>query len=117
MTDITSRYLACWNAEPAERSRLVEETFTPTVRYVDPMADVAGHDGLSATISAVRQQFPDLAFHQIGQSDHHHHLTRFAWGLGPAGGEPVIEGFDVVTTADDGRIESVLGFLDRVPAQ
>jgi hypothetical protein len=40
--------------------------------YVDPLADVAGHDGV---------------------------------------------GFDVAVLADDGRIQDVHGFLDRVPSQ
>jgi hypothetical protein len=42
--------------------------------------------------------------------------ARFGWGLGPAGVEPIVVGFDVVVTADDGRIATVLGFLDRVPS-
>jgi hypothetical protein len=39
----------------------------------------------------------------------------FTWELGPAGGEAPIAGFDVAMTDDDGRLELVLGFLDRVP--
>jgi hypothetical protein len=44
-------------------------------------------------------------------------VARFQWQLVPAGGgEPVAIGFDVAVTAEDGRIEGVLGFLDRAPA-
>ena len=42
---------------------------------------------------------------------------RFSWELVPAGGgDSVAIGFDVAVTRDDGRIESVLGFLDKAPA-
>jgi hypothetical protein len=41
--------------------------------------------------------------------------TRFQWGLGVAGAEPVIVGFDVAVIDEDGRITTVLGFLDKVP--
>ncbi|MGH8862139.1 MAG: nuclear transport factor 2 family protein, partial [Jatrophihabitantaceae bacterium] len=42
--------------------------------------------------------------------------ARFAWGLGPAGAEPIVEGFDVVVLDGDDRIATVLGFLDKVPS-
>jgi hypothetical protein len=29
--------------------------------------------------------------------------------------EPVVVGFDVAVTGDDGRLATVLGFLDKVP--
>ena len=49
--------------------------------------------------------------------DAHHNVARFGWELVPAGGgESIVEGFDVAVTADDGRIGSVLGFLDKAPA-
>lgn len=41
---------------------------------------------------------------------------RFQWGLGPAGEEPVVIGFDVVVLDDDRRIQDVRGFLDQVPS-
>jgi hypothetical protein len=48
--------------------------------------------------------------------DAHHQQARFTWGLGPEGAEPVVIGFDVAVTGEDGRITSVHGFLDKVPA-
>jgi hypothetical protein len=51
-----------------------------------------------------------------GPADAHHNQARFTWHLGPAGGEPVVIGFDVVVLSEDGRIASVHGFLDKVPA-
>jgi hypothetical protein len=54
-------------------------------------------------------------FTLVSDPDTHHRHTRFQWGLGPRGADPAVVGFDVLSTDDDGRIESVLGFLDRVP--
>ena len=61
-------------------------------------------------------QFPGFVFTPAGPVDAHHQQARFTWGLGPAGAEPVVVGFDVAVTGDDGRITTVLGFLDKVPA-
>lgn len=117
MTDLISNYLACWNETDADARRaLIERHWSPAASYVDPMAAVAGRDDLNAAIGAVQQQFPGFVFTPVGDVDAHHNQARFQWGLGPADAEPVVVGFDVVVTDADGRIERVLGFLDRVPA-
>lgn len=83
--------------------------------YTDPLMAVVGREAISTAIGAAQAQFPGLAF-TLGAVDAHHHLARFTWGLGPAGGEALIIGFDVLVAGEDGLVESVLGFLDRVPA-
>jgi hypothetical protein len=114
---LVQNYLAAWNeTDPAARRAAVEAVFTPDVRYVDPLADVAGTDGLDALIAGAQQQFPGMEFRAVGDVDRHHDVCRFRWGLGPAGAEPLVIGFDVVAVAADGRITTVHGFLDRVPA-
>lgn len=116
MTDIITRYLECWNeADPAARRKLVEDVFTSDASYVDPMAEAHGVDAIGATIGAVQAQFPDFVFSAIGAPDAHHNQVRFAWGLGPAGAEAPIVGFDVAVTNEDGRISAVFGFLDKIP--
>jgi hypothetical protein len=117
MTDLIDRYLACWNAtDAAERRSLLERSWTADASYVDPLAQAQGLDAIDATIAAVQGQFPGFVFTQVGDVDAHHRQARFTWGLGPAGEEPLVIGFDVAVTAEDGRIESVLGFLDKVPS-
>jgi hypothetical protein len=116
MSDLIDRYLACWNeTDPARRRTLIAENWTDDLSYVDPMVEVSGPDQLDATIAAVHGQFPGFVFTPAGPVDAHHDVVRFTWGLGPAGAEPLVIGFDVVVTDADGRIDSVLGFLDRVP--
>jgi hypothetical protein len=117
MSDLLDRYLACWNETDADaRWQLLLDHWSDDLTYVDPLVDVAGRDALDATIAAVQQQFPGFVFTPVGPVDAHHGVARFSWGLGPAGAEPVVIGSDVVTTDLTGRIRSVVGFLDRVPA-
>jgi hypothetical protein len=116
MSDLIDRYLACWNeTDPAARRALLAEHWSEAVEFVDPLVEITGLDALDATIAAVQEQFPGLVFSAVGTADAHHDVTRFRWGLGPAGEEPLVIGFDVATTDADGRIVSVIGFLDRVP--
>lgn len=114
--DLVTRYLACWNeTDPATRTVLVHDTWTADGGYVDPMVTADGPEQITATIGAVQEQFPGFVFTPVGTADTHHDLTRFRWGLGPAGAEPVVVGFDVVRTDAAGRIASVAGFLDVFP--
>ncbi|BBH68483.1 isomerase [Actinoplanes sp. OR16] len=115
---VVDRYLAVWNETGATaRRQLVDDLFAPDVRYVDPMASVAGRDALDGLIGAVQQRFPGLVFSRgAGAVDAHHDQGRFTWHLGPDGGEALVVGFDVAELDGEGRIVRVLGFLDRVPA-
>ncbi|GAA4381571.1 nuclear transport factor 2 family protein [Nocardioides caricicola] len=116
MSDIVEQYLATWNASGAEREALLAEHWSPDVRYVDPLAEVSGTAAVGALVDAVQGQFPGFVFSQASEADAHHRQLRFSWGLGPEGEEPVVIGFDVVVLDEDGRIQDVRGFLDRVPA-
>ena len=114
---LADRYLAAWNeTDPAARRALVDALFTEDVRYTDPMADVSGREQLAGLIGAVQAQFPGFVFRPAGDADAHHDQVRFTWHLGPEGVEALVTGFDVAVTDGDGRIRTVLGFLDRVPA-
>ncbi|MGY1815767.1 nuclear transport factor 2 family protein [Blastococcus sp. SYSU D00820] len=115
--DLADRYLAAWNeTDPGARRAAVEALFRPDARYTDPLADARGRDAIEATIAAVQQQFPGFVFRLAGPADAHHDQVRFTWHLGPEGQEAPIVGSDVVLVDGDGRIATVLGFLDRVPS-
>ncbi len=117
MTELIDRYLACWNeTDEAARRALVSQVWAEDATYVDPLAEARGRDEIDATIAAVQGQFDGFVFSPIGTPDSHHQQTRFTWGLGPAGGEPLVVGFDVAVTDADGRLVTVLGFLDKVPS-
>ncbi|MEU8615828.1 nuclear transport factor 2 family protein [Actinoplanes sp. NPDC048791] len=114
---VVQRYLAAWNeTDPQSRRAAIEEAFTADIRYVDPLAAVEGHAALDGLIGAVQAQFPGWAFTPGGPVDAHHEQARFTWHLGPAGEKPVVIGFDVAELGADGRIRTVLGFIDQAPA-
>jgi hypothetical protein len=96
-------------------SSTVTSIGVPDGRYTDPLADARGPEEIAGLIGAVRQQFPDFTFTLGGPVDAHHDQARFTWHLGPAGGEPVVIGFDVAVV-NGGQLQTVYGFLDKVPA-
>ena len=119
MTDasnIATTYIALWNeTDAARRMALLSANWAESATYVDPIMSGAGHHEVSNLIGGVQQRFPDFRFALIGEPDGYDGHVRFSWGLGPAGADAPIKGSDVVTV-DGGRLISVIGFLDQVPA-
>ena len=114
--NIAERYLATWNeADPQARRRAIDELWAEDGRYVDPLAVAEGRDAIDATIGAVRAQFPGFVFQLAGPVDAHHDQARFTWELTQPGTEPLVVGFDVAVLDGKGRLQTVLGFLDKVP--
>nr|BFD86422.1 nuclear transport factor 2 family protein [Streptomyces sp. Xyl84] len=113
-----ARYLEAWNANGAEAlGKAVAAAWTPDGRYTDPLAEVRGHEQIAALIAGAHEQFPGFTFRLSGAVDGHHDTARFSWELvSEADGSAPVAGFDVITLDGEGRIRSVLGFLDRVPA-
>ena len=120
MTDpkaIAERYIALWNERDAtaRRAKLAAE-WTGNASYIDPLATVSGAAEIDTMIAAVQSRFPDFAFRLLGTADGYGDKVRFSWGLGPHGAtDAPIEGTDFAIVTD-GRIASVTGFLDKVPA-
>jgi hypothetical protein len=113
---LAERYIDLWNeTDPAARRQGIDELWSEDARYVDPMVDAHGREAIDQTIAAVQSQFPEFAFRLAGPVDAHHNQGRFTWELGPAGDEAPIVGFDVAVTDAAGRLQTVLGFLDKVP--
>ncbi|MFH8344432.1 nuclear transport factor 2 family protein [Streptomyces sp. NPDC018045] len=114
-----ARYFTAWNAAGDggdATAEAVAAAFTEDATYTDPLADATGRDRLAAVIAGVHAQFPGSVFRPLGTPDGHHDLVRFGWELVAPDGSAPVAGFDVATLAADGRIRSVSGFLDRVPA-
>jgi hypothetical protein len=115
--ELAQRYIDTWNQTDGDARRAaVDALYTEDARYVDPLGEADGREAISAMVAAVQQQFPGFVFRLAGPVDGHHNQVRFGWELGPAGADAPIVGFDVAVTDGDGRIQTVLGFLDRVPA-
>lgn len=113
-----ARYFEAWNAAGDEEvAKAVAAAWAADGSYTDPLADVRGHEGIAAVITAAHGQFPGFSFRPVGAVDGHHDTARFAWELvSEVDGSAPVAGFDVITLDAEGRIRTVLGFLDRVPA-
>ena len=115
---LACRYIDNWNEkDPASRQTVMDALWAQDATYIDPLTEAHGRDGIDATIAAVQSQFPSFEFRLAGPVDGHHNQCRFGWELGPDDAEAPVAGFDVaVLTPDGARLQTVLGFLDRVPA-
>ena len=121
MSDINTtidRDIAIWNETDAERRQdLIVQTWTEDATYVDPLVAIEGRAAIDATIASIQERFPGHTFRLAGPVDAHHNLARFTWELAPTeAAEPLVIGFDVAVISEDGRLQDVHGFLDKVPA-
>jgi SnoaL-like domain len=115
--NVAEGYIRVWNErEPSIRMRLLEKGWSRNATYCDPTAQVAGHSDINTLIGSVQARFPQFTFRLTTAPNGYGERLRFSWGFGPQGLEPVIEGSDVLTLKGD-QIESVIGFLDKVPSQ
>ncbi|MFC9220500.1 nuclear transport factor 2 family protein [Streptomyces hygroscopicus] len=112
-----ARYFEAWNAtSPEARAKAVAAAWTEDGSYTDPLAQARGHEQVAAVIAGAQEQFPGFEFRLTGSVDGHHDTARFSWELvSLADGSAPVAATDVIVLAEDGRISSVLGFLDRVP--
>jgi len=114
---IAERYIAVWNEADQERRRaLLAQTWTEDGTYTDPLMHGEGHDQIDALIGAVQQRFPGFRFTLAGSADGYGNHARFSWEFGPEGSDSLIKGTDFAVL-DGGRLRSVSGFLDQVPAE
>ncbi|MBM7774991.1 hypothetical protein JOD54_005195 [Actinokineospora baliensis] len=115
---VVDAYLAVWNRTDAtSRREMVEDLWAEDGGYTDPLVTATGWEKIDQVIAHAQAQFTGMRFVRGAVFDAHHNIARFTWELVPtAGAEPLVVGFDVVALNADGRIQSVFGFLDKVPA-
>lgn len=115
---IAGAYLAVWNeADDVRRRDLLEQGWAADARYVDPLMQGEGREGIACMIEVARLQFPGHAFALAGQPDGHGAYVRFSWTLASTSvGTSVGGGTDLVRLDDEGRIAEVVGFVDGAVA-
>ena len=110
-------YVATWNeTDAARRQAAVARAWDAAGRYRDPLMASEGHAGIDAMLAGVQARFPGFVLKRTSKVDSHNDWVRFAWSLGPADGAAVVEGVDFCALAPDGRLASVVGFIDKMPA-
>jgi hypothetical protein len=114
---VVDTYFQMWNeTDPARRAELVAQAWTDDGRHVDPLADVAGHEALSAYVAGVQERFPDHQLRRTSGVDVHHDQLRYAWELAGPDGTVVVSALDVAELGADGRIRQVAAFFGDLPA-
>ena len=109
-------YVATWNeTDAARRQAGIARAWAGSGRYRDPLMASDGHAGIDAMLAAVQARFPGFVLRRTSKVDSHNGQLRFSWSLGPEAGPAVVEGVDFCTLAADGRLEQVVGFIDKMP--
>ncbi len=113
---ITETYVATWNeTDPARRRAGIAAAWAEAGTYRDPVMASDGPAGIDAMLAGVQAKFPGFVLKRTSRVDAHNGALRFTWSLGPAAGPSVVEGVDFCTLAPDGRLASVVGFIDKMP--
>jgi hypothetical protein len=110
-------YLETWNeTDPARRAAGIARAWASSGSYRDPLMTSDGHAGIDAMLAGVQARFPGFVLKRISAVEAHNGSARFARSLGPAAGPSVVEGLDFCALVPDGRLQSVVGFIDKMPA-
>lgn len=121
---IADAYVAPWNeTDPARRRAGIAAAWAEAGTYRDPLMASDGPAEIDAMLAGVQARFPGFVLKRTSRVDAHNgppgrsggSWLRFAWSLGPAAGPSVVEGVDFCTLAPDGRLASVVGFIDKMP--
>jgi hypothetical protein len=116
-TALVEQYFAMWTAPDATaRADAIAAALATDCRYVDPLFDVTGYDGLHGMVEALQQQFPGHAIRQTGEVQAHHDRLRWTWELVAEGQPAVAGGVDYAVVGADGKLAEVTGFLEFAPA-
>jgi hypothetical protein len=109
-------YDKTWNADDAAaRMALLNAMWAPEGRYVDPMGDVNGPEGVSKMIGNFRLIFQGATVGATsGMADAGDGWVTLDWIItSRLGGRTLFQGFDVAHLNADGKIELLAGFFGK----
>ena len=117
INEVVVRYLDAWNErDDGRRREIVAKTWSDDGTYVDPARHGEGHDKISAMIGEAQSHFPGYALCLASGIQAHNGYVRFSWETVGSAKTPLrIVGTDFVTLSSDGRLKSVVGFVDAAP--
>ncbi len=111
-------YLALRNAATeADCRRLLTGALTENAHVVYPAFAYHGVDDIIAGLAGLHERWPGVHFAQASGIEEHHGWLRVGWRMVRDDGGVVMEGVDIATVADDGRLRQVIGFHDPLPLQ
>ena len=118
VAQLIGRYFEIWNERgQACRRELIAETWDDEGTLVGPLFRADGADGIDGIAAGLQEHFTAHEFGLVGTPSAHNDAVRFSWEIAPLSGEPpVAAGVDFGTLAPDGRIKSIVTFVDLFPA-
>lgn len=109
---IVGAHLDTWNSAPGrERERSIAAVYTADVFIGEPAFASTGHAGMEQAIAGLQGQLPGTVLTRSGPIQIAQDLVTYGWNLGPAGGETVASGRDVLIIRDD-AISSLYVLID-----
>ena len=117
LEDVVRVYGSAWNEPDAEKRQcLLEQSMSANATYVDPTIDTANLGDLAGRIGDFQTSAPKASIAQLSGLDSRTGELRFAWDF-RNDGTSAITGLDYMEIAEDGRIASIRGYWDPVPAE
>ena len=111
-TTTIDRYFDMWNTEDeADRRAAIADAWATDARYVDPLLEADGHDGLAAMVAGVQAHYPGQRFRRTTDVDAHHDVVRFGWELFAPDGTVTVAGIDIGELDGDGKLRRITGFF------
>ena len=79
--------------------------------FIDPDTRYEGHAGIIRAADGLAKKFPNFVFTELGEIVAYHGVGKLDWGFGPAGGESVVTGSDVLVVKGD-KIGALYAFVN-----
>ena len=116
LSEVLDAYGAAWNEDDEEeRKAHLAKSLADDAVYCDPTVEVTGPVALAEHIGQSRNAFGRFRIDRTSGADEHHGYLRFSWRMQSDEDELIVEGFDVVRIADDGRFQTIVGFFGPFP--
>jgi hypothetical protein len=110
---IVQSYVVAWNTQDdTVRRRLLEQCWSGSGRYTDPVVDLHGRAAVAEHAAAFAQRWPGATIVVTWSMKPHNGMVCFGWRVAGAAGEILREGIDFGELAEDGRLRRVVGFFD-----
>jgi hypothetical protein len=118
ISQLLARYFAVWNERDQERRcALLAQTWAEDGYLLGPLFRADGIDEINGVAAGLQEHFSAHEFRMAGEPSAHNDAVRFAWEIAPVGGDsPVAAGVDFGRLTSDGRIRSIVSFVDLFPA-
>ncbi|MEV7800011.1 hypothetical protein AB0O14_13035 [Microbacterium foliorum] len=109
---LVDAHLKVWNGpDGPDRAESIALIYAPDVFIGEPGFAHTGQEGMAKAISGLQDQAPGTVLTRSGPIQVAQDLVTYSWKLGPAGGDTIVTGRDVLIIRDQ-RISSLYVVID-----